>query len=115
MMIAITRNKLEFTFLASWSGRLAKAFQNNHEHIQYPALGYHFPKFFDRVFDVKSCHLQPPLSDRIRIAVKNFTVENDYEYYNLRNQTGLMRNLMIRMTTTGEVMVLVVFTRKRRR
>jgi len=105
------RNKLEFTFShREWIP--AVQFQNNLEQNPGSALGYHFPKFFDRVFDVKHCHLQPSLSDRIRIAVKNFTTENDYEYFNLRNQAGLMRNLIIRMTTTGEVMVLVVFTKK---
>jgi len=106
------RNKLEFTFShREW--QTGNAWEINHDKIDYPALGFHYPKFFDRVFDVKSCRLQPELSDRIRLAVKKFTAENGYEYFNLRAQTGLMRNLMIRMTTTGEVMVLVVFTGKK--
>ena len=105
------RNKLEFTFShREW--QTGNAWKNNPEQVDYPALGFHYPKYFDRVFDVKRCHLQPPLADRIRLAVKNYTTENGYEYFNLRNQTGLMRNLMIRMSTTGEVMVLVVFTGK---
>ncbi|MEO5673945.1 MAG: 23S rRNA (uracil(1939)-C(5))-methyltransferase RlmD [Chitinophagales bacterium] len=105
------RNKLEFTF-SNREWLTGDSWKNNSIQENLPALGYHFPKHFDRVFDVKSCPLQPQLSDRIRLAVKKFTTEHGYEYYNLRNQTGLMRNLMIRMTTTGDVMVLVVFVRK---
>lgn len=105
------RNKLEFTFShREW--KTGDAWKNNPDPVDYPALGFHFPKFFDRVFDVKSCPLQPELSDRIRLAVKKFTADNGYEYFNLRTQTGLMRNLTIRMTTTGEVMVLLVFAGK---
>ena len=102
------RNKLEFTFSRrEWL--TGEAFQTNLEHLDYPALGFHFPKYFDRVFDVKSCYLQPELSDRIRLAIKKFTVENGYEYFHLKKHTGLMRNIIIRMTSTGEVMLLVVF------
>lgn len=102
------RNKLEFTF-SNREWQTSDAFKKNPEGIYPPALGFHLPGAFDRVFDVKSCRLQPPLSDRIRLAVKKFTSDNEYEYFNLRGQTGLMRNLMIRMSSTGEVMVLVVF------
>ncbi|HYV93743.1 MAG TPA: 23S rRNA (uracil(1939)-C(5))-methyltransferase RlmD [Chitinophagales bacterium] len=102
------RNKLEFTFShREW--QVGEAFRNNTERIEYPAVGYHFPKYFDRVFDVKECHLMPEPSDRIRLATKKFCVENGYEFFNLIKQTGLMRNIIIRMTTTGEVMLLVVF------
>lgn len=105
------RNKLEFTF-SNREWLTGDSWKYNSVQENLPALGYHFPKHFDRVFDVKTCQLQPQLSDRIRLAVKKFTTEHGYEYYNLRNQTGLMRNLLIRMTTTGDVMVLVVFVRK---
>jgi len=105
------RNKLEFTFShREWM--IGEAWKNNPERIKYPALGFHLPGAFDRVFDVKSCKLQPELSDRIRLAIKKFTSENGYEYFHLKKQTGLMRNLIIRMSTTGEVMVLVVFASK---
>jgi len=102
------RNKLEFTF-AHREWQISNEWHNNPEKIKYPALGFHLPGAFDRVFDVKSCKLQPQLSDRIRLAVKEFTSENNYEYFHLKKQTRLMRNLMIRICTTGEVMVLVVF------
>ncbi|MFI5134729.1 MAG: 23S rRNA (uracil(1939)-C(5))-methyltransferase RlmD [Chitinophagales bacterium] len=104
------RNKLEFTFShREW--QMSNEWRNNPEKIKFPALGFHLPGAFDRVFDVKSCKLQPELSDRIRLAVKKFTLENGYEYFHLKKQTGLMRNLMIRICTSGDVMVLVVFTK----
>jgi 23S rRNA (uracil1939-C5)-methyltransferase len=104
------RNKLEFTFShREW--QIGNEWKNNPDRIKFPALGFHLPGAFDRVFDVKSCKLQPELSDLIRLAIKKFTVENDYEYFHLKKQSGLMRNLMIRMTTTGEVMALIVFAR----
>ncbi len=102
------RNKLEFTFShREWI--VEKTWTTTAAIDPGPALGYHFPKYFDRVFDVKTCFLQPALSDRIRNAIKDFTKEKGYEYFDLRKHSGLMRNVMIRMTTTGEVMVLVVF------
>lgn len=102
------RNKLEFTFTSrEWLA--PEAFYLAERPTPKPALGFHLPGAFDRVFDVVSCALQPDLSDRIRIAVKSFTLEQGYEYFHLRHQSGMLRNLMIRMTTTGEVMVLVVF------
>jgi 23S rRNA (uracil1939-C5)-methyltransferase len=105
------RNKLEFTFShREW--QLGPDWKENTGRVNYPALGFHLPGAFDRVFDVITCHLQPPLSDRIRLAVKKFTLEAGYEYFHLRKQTGLLRNLMIRITSTGEVMVLVVFARE---
>jgi 23S rRNA (uracil1939-C5)-methyltransferase len=105
------RNKLEFTFShREWQA--GEAWKNNPERVKFPALGFHLPGAFDRVFDVKSCRLQPPLSDEIRLAVKRFTSERRYEYFHLKKQTGLMRNLMIRIATSGEVMVLVVFANR---
>jgi 23S rRNA (uracil1939-C5)-methyltransferase len=105
------RNKLEFTFsFREWIR--PEIFYGGSPSTVTPALGFHIPGAFDRVFDVKTCYLAPPLNDRIRNAVKNFTNENGYEYFHLKNHTGLMRNLLIRMAITGEVMVLVAFARR---
>ncbi|MEO6169295.1 MAG: 23S rRNA (uracil(1939)-C(5))-methyltransferase RlmD [Chitinophagales bacterium] len=104
------RNKLEFTF-SNREWLMADDFYGAHGQQPQPALGFHLPGAFDRVFDVKTCFLQAELSDRIRLAVKKFTIENSYDYFHLRNQTGLLRNLVIRIAATGEVMVLVVFAR----
>ncbi|HUM46837.1 MAG TPA: 23S rRNA (uracil(1939)-C(5))-methyltransferase RlmD [Chitinophagales bacterium] len=105
------RNKLEFTF-SNREWLTAGEFFGEQAPIPQPALGFHLPGAFDRVFDVKTCFLQDELSNRIRLAVKKFTIENSYDYFHLRNQTGLLRNLMIRIAATGEVMVLVVFARE---
>ncbi|MBA2407781.1 MAG: 23S rRNA (uracil(1939)-C(5))-methyltransferase RlmD [Chitinophagales bacterium] len=103
------RNKLEFTFShKEWL--TPDEFRSNTSEVRSPALGYHLPGAFDRVFDVKTCYLQPHLSDRIRLAIKIFTLDHGYDYFDLRKQTGLLRNVIIRMTTTGEVMVVVIFT-----
>ena len=105
------RNKLEFTFThREW--QLGDAWKENSSKEKIPALGFHLPGAFDRIFDVKECHLQDSLGDRIRLAIRKFTIENDYEYFHLRRQTGLMRGLMIRIATTGQVMVLIAFAEK---
>ncbi|MEP7128176.1 MAG: 23S rRNA (uracil(1939)-C(5))-methyltransferase RlmD, partial [Chitinophagales bacterium] len=106
------RNKLEFTFSNREWLVPEDFFGPTGKPPQQPALGFHLPGAYDRVFDVKTCYLQSDLSDRIRNTVKKFTIENGYEYFNLRYQEGLLRNLMIRITTTGEVMVVVIFARK---
>ncbi len=76
-----------------------------------PALGFHIPMKFDKVLDINSCHLQQEPSNAIRLAVKKYCMENGYEFFDLRAQTGLMRNLTIRTSSTGEVMVIVVFAK----
>ncbi len=102
------RNKLEFTFSAKrWmtSGEIAAG-----DTIDDPeALGFHIPGMFDKVLDIRKCWLQPDPSNPIRLAIKEFCMANGYEFYDPRAHTGLMRNLMIRTSTTGEVMVIVVF------
>jgi 23S rRNA (uracil1939-C5)-methyltransferase len=66
---------------------------------------------FDKVLDIARCHLQEEPSNAIRLFIKNFAVRNGYEFFDLRGQTGLLRNLIIRTASTGEVMVIVVFAR----
>jgi 23S rRNA (uracil1939-C5)-methyltransferase len=73
------------------------------------ALGFHIPGMFDKVMDVRKCWLQPEPSNAIRLAVREFCVANGYEFYDPRTHQGLMRNLIIRTSTTGEVMVIVAF------
>jgi 23S rRNA (uracil1939-C5)-methyltransferase len=64
---------------------------------------------WDKILDIKKCHLQADPSNAIRNAVKKFSVENDLEFFNTRNQTGLLRTLMIRTSSLGEIMVLIQF------
>ncbi|NOY38379.1 MAG: 23S rRNA (uracil(1939)-C(5))-methyltransferase RlmD [Chlorobi bacterium] len=103
------RNKLEFTFSSKrWLTReeIATA-----ETITEPALGFHAPGLFDKVVDINSCHLQSEPSNAIRNFIRQFATEYQYPFYDIRNQKGLLRNLIIRTATTGEVMVVIAFFR----
>ena len=102
------RNKMEFTFSNKrWLTKEEVA--SNSEIKNKDALGFHVPGMFDKVIDIKKCHLQKEPSNKIRLAVKKFADNNKLPYFDLRNQTGLLRNLLIRTSTTNELMVLVQF------
>lgn len=100
------RNKMDFAFAQKqW---LTPA--QMQEMVPFaPALGFHVPKYWDRILNVDECFLQPEPSNSIRLAVREFTLANGYSYFDPRDKVGLMRNMIIRNTTTGEVMVIVVF------
>ncbi|MDR0688006.1 MAG: 23S rRNA (uracil(1939)-C(5))-methyltransferase RlmD [Prevotellaceae bacterium] len=104
------RNKLEFTFSSKrW---VAKDELDAGAPISDPqALGFHIPLKFDKVLDVKKCYLQADPSNAIRLSVKQFALNHGLEFFDLRAQAGLLRNLVIRTASTGEVMVIVVFYR----
>jgi 23S rRNA (uracil1939-C5)-methyltransferase len=107
------RNKLEFTFSHQrWLSKPELASLAEHPAAAEPALGFHIPLRFDKVLDIRQCHLQAAPSNEIRMFVKKFAVENELEFFDLREQTGLLRNLIIRTASTGEVMVIVVFCRR---
>lgn len=105
------RNKLEYTF----SNRRWLTEGEIEQDEEYPesffeGLGFHIPGMFDKVLDIKRCHLQEDVSNRIRLHVKAFCQNHEgYSFYDLRNHEGLMRTLMIRTSSTGELMVVVVF------
>lgn len=99
------RNKLEFTFSnKAWVPR--EELKNESSRNQ-PALGFHIPGLFDKVLDIKRCHLQVEPTDQIRLAVREFAIKNDWSFFDLREQTGFVRNLLIRISTTGELMVIL--------
>jgi len=101
------RNKLEFTFSESrWLSQEEIASGANFE--QEPALGYHIPGKFDKVFDVKNCYLQPEPSNSIRLSIKKYAIENNLPFLNLRSKDGLLRNIIVRTASTADVMVIVV-------
>ncbi|WP_320052736.1 23S rRNA (uracil(1939)-C(5))-methyltransferase RlmD [uncultured Acetobacteroides sp.] len=102
------RNKLEYTF-SSKRWITIEEVQAGAEINQPNALGFHIPGMFDKVLDIEKCHLQAEPSNAIRLAVRDFTLKNGYEFFDIRNQVGFMRNLIIRTASTGEVMVIVVF------
>lgn len=102
------RNKLEFTFSnKKWLTEAQIASGETFDNMN--ALGFHIPGMFDKVLDIDKCWLQDDLSNQIRNAVREFCMENDYSFFDLRNQTGLMRTLVIRNSSIGEWMVIVVF------
>ncbi len=109
------RNKLDFTFSAQrWLSfeemSQRKAQTGNPWGEAEPALGYHIPRKYDLVFDVRECHLQPDPSNAIRLAVKDEAVRNNILFFELRKQTGFLRTITIRTANTGEVMVILQVT-----
>lgn len=102
------RNKLEFTFSASkWFTNKTEA--ENAAGKERCGLGFHVGRFFDKVLDIEMCHLQAEPSNEIRNFIREYTLEKGLEYYNLRENHGYMRNLVIRTTEKGDVMLIVAF------
>jgi 23S rRNA (uracil1939-C5)-methyltransferase len=103
------RNKLEYTFsnkrwLTEEDVCSGKAFDNMN------GVGFHIPGMFDKVLDIQTCWLQDDVNNRIRLAVKEYCFSHEgYPFFDLRNQEGFMRTLIIRTTSTGELMVILVF------
>lgn len=103
------RNKLEFTFTDKrWLEKDEMA-DNALTPKMLTGLGFHIPEMFSKVLNIDTCYLQAEPSDKIRLAVRQFTLQNNYSYFNLKEQHGFMRNLIIRTSTLGEIMVIVVF------
>ncbi|MBD5257618.1 MAG: 23S rRNA (uracil(1939)-C(5))-methyltransferase RlmD [Barnesiella sp.] len=101
------RNKMEYTF----SNRCWLTFEQMRSGEEFPdrdAAGFHIPGAFDKVLDIKNCHLQDDLGNRIRLFVKKYCKDNNLPFYDLRAQHGFIRTLMIRIASTGEVMVVAV-------
>ncbi|MDR0428084.1 MAG: TRAM domain-containing protein, partial [Dysgonamonadaceae bacterium] len=102
------RNKLEFSF-SNKRWRTQEEIESNIPADNMNALGFHIPKMFDKVLNINECLLQGEPSNSIRLAIRDFCLENNFSFYDLRNQGGLMRNIIIRTSTTGEVMLIVIF------
>lgn len=100
------RNKMEYTF----SSKMWLTYDQMRSGEEFPdrrAAGFHIPGAFDKVLDIHACHLQDDLGNRIRLFIKSFGKENDLEFYDLRENRGFLRTLMIRIASTGEVMVVM--------
>lgn len=102
------RNKLEFTFSNSRWLTIDEIAKREDIPLE-PALGFHIPGMFDKVFDVKNCYLQPEPSNSIRLEVKEFAIKKGLSFYNIKNREGFLRNLIIRTSSTGDVMVIFSF------
>ena len=102
------RNKLEFTFAdRRWLTYEEIAAGGDIEPM--PAVGFHIPGCFDKVLDIERCHLQDDISNRIRLATKQYCIDHGYTFHNARAHEGLMRTMVVRTASTGEIMVIVVF------
>ena len=102
------RNKLEFTF----SNKRWLTFEEVEEgkDIKEPnALGFHVPGLYDKVININKCWLQPEPSNKIRNFINRYAAENRLQYFDIREQKGFLRTLIIRTTSTGEVMVILSF------
>ena len=100
------RNKLEFTF----SNKRWLTEQEVAQEVKYDqmnAVGFHIPGAFDKVLAIEKCWLQDDISNRIRNTMRDYAYEHNLSFFNLRTQEGLLRNLMIRTSSTGELMVLL--------
>jgi 23S rRNA (uracil1939-C5)-methyltransferase len=102
------RNKLEFTF-ADRRWLTYEEIAKGENITPAPALGFHVPNMFDKVLDIRRCHLQPEPSNAIRDFIRSFCIEHDYSFHNVREHVGLMRGIIIRTASTGEIMLCVVF------
>ncbi len=102
------RNKMEFSF--SNSRWLTLEEINSEEEIDNRnACGFHISGMWDKILDVSKCHLQEDPSNDIRNFIKNYGIENNLEFYNPREQSGLLRTIMLRISSTGEIMVVIQF------
>lgn len=101
------RNKLEFTF-SNKRFLTSEEIGNPENNTKQNALGYHAPRIFDKVIDINECHLLHEVNNKIRNSIREFALENKFEFYDIKEHTGWLRNIIIRFTTTGELMVNIV-------
>ncbi len=102
------RNKLEYTFSnRKWLTGGPNNIDPDDRNMN--ALGYHLPGMFDRVFDVEDCMLQPEPSNQMRLWMRDFAIENELTFWNVKTWQGLLRNFVIRTSNSGDLMVIVIF------
>lgn len=100
------RNKLDYSFAdRKW---LTREEMNVDEPAFEPGLGFHIPGKFDKVLDISQCYLQADPSNDIRLSVRKYCVDNEMPFMNIRKREGMMRGLIIRNTTIGGLMVIVM-------
>ncbi len=105
------RNKLEYTFSnLAWLTEFSKDMEFEDRNMN--ALGFHIPGMFDRILNIDHCYLQGGQSNDIRNSVKKYSDDNSLDYYDIRKQSGFLRNIIIRTASTGELMVIVIFFRE---
>lgn len=101
------RNKLEYTFSNKrWLTK--EEVESDVEFNNIPALGFHVPKMFDKIVDVNHCHLQGNYSNEIRNFIRKYALEKELEFFDIRKNEGFLRNLVVRNTAQGELMIILV-------
>jgi len=102
------RNKMEFSF--SNSRWLTLEEINSEQEIDNRnACGFHISGMWDKILDIEKCHLQEDPSNQIRNFIKKYGIENELDFYNPRDQDGLLRTIMLRISSTGEIMIVIQF------
>ncbi len=101
------RNKLEFTF--SNKQYLSNADLKSGMSFDKNVLGFHAPRLFDKVIDIETCHLQAEPSNTIKNFIRDLAFEHHITFYDIRNHVGLLRTLIIRVSSKGEILVNLVF------
>lgn len=103
------RNKLEFTFSnRKWLDEGVDPDSLSEKERQ--GLGFHVGRFFDKVLDISQCHLQKEPSNAIRLFIRQYAMDHDLPFYDIRDHEGFLRNMVIRTTEAGEVMLTVIFS-----
>ncbi len=105
------RNKLEYTFSTlKWLPYDQLKQYENGVFFEQRCLGFHVPGMFDKVLDIEHCMLQAAPSNEIRLFLREYALSHELAFYNPREQTGLLRNVIIRTASTGDIMVVLVVT-----
>lgn len=102
------RNKMEYTF-SNRCWLTDEQLASGEEFPDRDAAGFHIPGAFDKVLDIRKCVLQDDFSNRLRLFIKQYGKDHGYPFYDLRAQEGLLRTLMVRMASTGQIMAVMVF------
>ena len=102
------RNKLEFGF-SNKRWLTQEEVDSDMRYGQMNALGFHVGNAFDKILDIRECHLMDDINNRIRNEVRQYAIDKGMAFYDIRNQKGLLRNIMLRNSDTGELMVVVIF------
>ncbi|MDE6098509.1 MAG: 23S rRNA (uracil(1939)-C(5))-methyltransferase RlmD [Muribaculaceae bacterium] len=102
------RNKMEYTF-SNRCWLTEEQLASGQEFPDRDAVGFHIPGAFDKVLDINRCMLQDDFSNRLRLFIRQYGKEHGYPFYDLRAQEGLLRTLMVRIASTGQIMAVMVF------
>ena len=107
------RNKLEFTF-SNRRWLTQQEVESGESFTERDSLGFHVAGRFDRVLDVEECHLMPPFVNDIRNFIREFVKERKWPFYDLKEHTGFLRNLLFRTTSKGQLMVILSFAENKK-